>query len=343
MNVNDAGVTGWDIGGVNLKMARARHGRLLIARSLPFEIQRASQRLPAVLRQLAADSDAPAHGPHAVTMTAELSQMFRTKRDGVAFVLDAIGTAFPDAPLHVYTVDGRFVDPASARTAALRVAASNWHATASIVAARWPSAILVDVGSTTTDIIPIAGGTPCSLGTTDPERLVAGELLYLGAVRTPVEAIVHDVPFGGAAAGVSAEGFALAGDVLVWSGDLSPDLYAAPTPDARPVTREFVRDRLARIVCGDRDTVADAAIDAIARHVRDAQIDRTARALTRVRDRHADIGLVVAAGIGACIAMRAAVQCGMAIVDLAESMGVDASRCAPAAAVALLLEKELGR
>ena len=67
-------------------------------------------------------------------MTAELSQAFRTKREGVGFVLDALEAAFPAARLQVYTVDGRFVGPAEARARPLSVGAANWAATASLVA-----------------------------------------------------------------------------------------------------------------------------------------------------------------------------------------------------------------
>ena len=60
-------------------------------------------------------------------------------------------------------------------------------------------ALFVDIGTTTTDIIPIVGGVVVACGRTDPERLASGELLYTGAVRTPVEAIAQHVRVGGAA------------------------------------------------------------------------------------------------------------------------------------------------
>ena len=51
-----------------------------------------------------------------MTMTAELSQAFRTKREGIAFVLDALEAGFPSDSLHVYTVEGGFVSPGGATT-----------------------------------------------------------------------------------------------------------------------------------------------------------------------------------------------------------------------------------
>src|SRR5207302_5231982 len=120
--------------------------------------------------------------------------------------------AFSDGLVRVYAVDGRWLTADEARREPLAIAAANWAAAARLVARSFPNCILIDVGSTTTDIIPIAGGAPAALGRTDPERLREEELVYTGALRTPAEAIAAHVPLGGRSTGVSAEGFALAGD-----------------------------------------------------------------------------------------------------------------------------------
>ncbi|HEY6509936.1 MAG TPA: hydantoinase/oxoprolinase family protein, partial [Vicinamibacterales bacterium] len=224
-------VLGWDIGGVNTKAALVVDGQVAAAEGRPFELQRAPSSLVPVLQNLAATLvpvSSSVHGaplPHAVTMTAELSQMFRSKREGVAFVLDAVGQAFPGADIAVYTVDGRFLSLAAARDEPLAVAAANWAATSRVVASRYPNAILVDTGTTTTDIIPIVGGRVVAEGTTDPDRLASGELVYTGAVRTPTEAMAPYVWIAGRRYGVSAEGFALSADVHVWRGDLASHDY----------------------------------------------------------------------------------------------------------------------
>jgi hypothetical protein len=270
-------------------------------------------------------------------MTAELSQMFRTKREGIAFVLDAVTNAFPSASVHVFAVDGRFLSPADARNEPLAVAASNWAATARIVALDHPDAILIDIGTTTTDVIPIVRGHVAALGTTDPARLASGELVYTGALRTPVEAITQRVPLGASVAGVSAESFALAGDVHVWRGELSPEDYTVTAPDGRPASREFAAERIARVICADREMLDDRAISAIADAVADAQVDLVRYAIAQVCERHPTLQTAVVTGLGAFLAARAARQAGLSVVQLADTLGADGSRCAPAAAVALLL------
>ncbi len=176
-------------------------------------------------------------------------------------------------------------------------------------------AILIDVGTTTTDIIPITSKRVVSIGRTDPDRLLSGELLYVGAVRTPVEAIVHYVPFRDGLAGVSAESFALSGDIHVWRGDLSPEGYTAPTPDSRPTTRDFAGERIARVVCGDRELLDDSDIDRIAAFVADAMIARIAASITRVRKRHPNLETAVIAGHGAFLARAAARRAGLHIAS----------------------------
>ena len=332
---------GWDVGGVNTKAARVVRGELIAAHGRPFELQRAPSLLTPLLRELASELGitGSASTTHAVTMTAELSQAFRTKREGVAFVLDAFASAFPAAHLTVFTVDGRFISPEDARGNPLTVAAANWTATATYVAAHHPDALLIDIGTTTTDIIPIVGGVVVAKGQTDPARLASGELVYTGALRTPVEAMASHVVLNSEAVGVAAEGFALSGDVHVWRGDLDPDDYTVPTPDGRLATREFAGERLARAVCGDREMLDDAAVSAIADALACAQVERIADAIRRIVARHPALTTAVVTGLGAFIAEASARKAGLQVIALADTLGHDGARFAPAAAVALLCEQ----
>jgi (4-(4-[2-(gamma-L-glutamylamino)ethyl]phenoxymethyl)furan-2-yl)methanamine synthase len=344
-------VIGWDIGGVNTKIALVANGRVLAACARPFELQHEPQALRPLLAALAAEMGAESRCPerlggvpscpHAVTMTAELSQMFRTKREGVAFVVDAVERAFPQDGIHVFAVDGRFLSPHDARRDPLAVASANWAATARSIAARYPDALLVDVGTTTTDIIPVVDGTVAARGWTDPDRLASGELVYSGALRTPVEAIVTEVPYGVGAAGVSAEGFALAGDVHIWRGSLGPGDYTVPAPDGRPSTPEFCGERLARVVCADSELIDREAISRIADAIAAAQVARMAGAINRVVARHPSLSTAVVTGLGSFLAAAAAAAAGLTVVHLADERGTAASQHAPAASVALLLEQDL--
>ena len=330
---------GWDIGGVNTKAARVDmegdRPTLTASASEALEMERSSAELVPTLRRLAGRlGGAPA--AHAVTMTAELSQAFRTKREGVGFVLDAVAAAFPGEPVSVYGIEGEFFDPADARERPLEVAAANWAATARFVGQQMPDCLLMDIGTTSSDIIPLVGAGPMTVGRTDPERLLSGELVYTGALRTPVEAVSRAVPLWGGLCPLAAERFALIGDVYLWLGALEADDYTVATPDGRPATREFAGERLARAVCADAEMLDEEAVGTIARALAEAQVLLVAEAVRRARARHPRITTAVVTGLGDFIAEEAARRQGLEVSHLADRIG-DAARTAPAAAVAWLL------
>lgn len=336
-------IVGWDVGGANTKGARFDIiGNGLAPRSvcLPYEVQRDPEGLIPALGEVARQLAVAPADLHAVTMTAELSQAFRTKREGVAFVLDALEDALPDTGFHVYTVDGRFVRPAEARAHPLAVAAANWTATANFVARSFPTCVVIDIGTTTSDLIPIVRGSLAAQGFTDPERLLSGELIYTGALRTPAEAVAPRVPLWGGSATISADGFALIGDAHLWLGHLQPEDYTCRTPDGRAPTRESSGERLARTVCADREILHESDIDAIATALASAQVSSLVASLERIQQRFPEITTAVVTGLGDFIAADAARTAGLAVTPLAERLG-PASRTAPAAAVAWLLWQTL--
>ena len=305
-----------DIGGANTKAARWQNGSLRTV-SRPFEIWRDREALSAVLREVAA-----AAGPAdavAITMTAELSDAFRTKREGVAFVLDAAEAALGE--LSVLTVAGELVPVAEARTRPWDVAAANWMATALGVASKHPDALLIDVGSTTADVIPIVAGRVAATGRNDLERLQAGELVYTGVLRTNLAAIAREVPVRDGWSPVASELFAISADVHLVLGCL--EAYDCPTPDGRPATVEFARERIARLVCADTEQLDAAEIDAIAAFLHDEQVRQIEAAARRAPE-----APVVVAGSGAHLAREVAVRLGRAVIDTAWG---------PAAALATLL------
>ena len=269
-----------DIGGANTKAAWLQDGSLRTV-SRPFEIWRDRDALSTVLRELAAEAG-PADAV-AITMTAELSDAFRTKREGVAFVLDAAEAALGE--LSVLTVTGELVPVAAARTRPWDVAAANWVATALAVADAHRDALLIDVGSTTTDVIPIAGGRIAATGRNDLERLLAGELVYTGALRTNLAAIAPRVPVRGEWCPVSSESFAISADVHLVLGHLQPEAYDCPTPDGRPATVAFARERIARLVCSDLEQLDASEVDAIATFLHAEQLRQIEDAARRVRRR----------------------------------------------------------
>lgn len=301
-------IVGWDIGGVHTKAAWGGNAGKGPPRtvSLPFEIWREPERLPQVLEEALAALAVSSPDAMAVTMTAELSDVFRHRSQGVWFVLDAVEASFPDVPTYLLDLDGRWATVAEARERPLDFAAVNWLASALYVAQHAPDCLLVDVGSTTTDLIPIRDGRVVSRGRTDAQRLAAGELVYTGVVRTNPNTLADWVPLGGTRCPLAAEYFAVMGDVHLILGHLPAEAYDSPTPDGRGKTLADARGRLARLVCADEQVLTPAEIDLLARHLYERQLAQIEDALLQVLSRFPGKQLpLVPVGVGAFMVREA--------------------------------------
>ena len=266
-----------DVGGANIKAAHSS-GQ---ARTLPFELWKRPDELADVLNAFGATF--PPLERLAVTMTAELCDCYPTKAVGVNAVLDAVASAFGDHPTRVWAVDGQFHDDAEARARPDLVAAANWLALATLAARLVPTGggILIDIGTTTTDLIPVRDGQPAARGRTDTERLQSGELVYAGVRRTPIHALATELPFRGVATGLAAELFASTLDVYLTLGDVPSDSKDLSTADGRPATADAARDRLARMVGADRDGFSADDAFAFAQAADDALLKRLEAAARR--------------------------------------------------------------
>lgn len=330
--------TGWDIGGANLKAVRLSREGLQVVQQ-PFAVWQRRDELAEALARIAAELGPAAYA--AVTITAELSDAFRTKREGITFVLDALRAALPTTELNIFGLDGKFHPPATAYEQPMLVAAANWLATALLVARDLADCLLVDIGSTSTDITPIGGGRVLAEGRNDPERLVRGELLYTGATRTPICAIVPRVPLWGGWCPVAAELFATTQDVYLLLGHLSAEQCSNPSADGRPATPEYAAERLARVVCADTELLSQAEVQAMARYIAAEQVQQIAGAMAQVLSRVKVAGPVAGVGAGAFLAEAAAARLGLNYLRPAALASGAASIAAPAVAVALLLSEQI--
>jgi probable H4MPT-linked C1 transfer pathway protein len=332
-----------DIGGANIKAAH-ESGQ---ARTLPFELWKRPDDLSEVITRLAATL--PPSGRVALTMTAELCDCYPTKVVGVNAVLDATLNAFRGRPVHVWGTDRTFHDEQAIRRDPLIAAAANWLALADVSARLIPDGpgILIDIGTTTTDLIPLQGGHAAALGRTDTERLQTGELVYAGIRRTPLCALATELPFRGTATGLAAEFFASTLDVYLTLRELPPDPKDHSTADGRPATAEAARDRLARMIGADRDGFSNEDAEAFAWAADECLLGR----LTAAAERAClpTVGrpeAAVISGSGGFVAQRLArrvIEPGGPIVSLDQAWGPIASSSGCAYALLVLAQEQLGK
>ena len=271
-------IAGIDIGGANLKFVlvrpRSASTSLPVDRSGLVDIQITNEfafpfwtdhrELVAKLEQIH-ESLGSIDGL-AVTMTAELADCFENKRQGVHYIVDAVESAFPKTVCRFYTTTGELIDAKLAKQNWALTAASNWHASAWYLFYQHQlrDGFLVDIGSTTCDIIPVQDGLPVSPGQTDFDRLRNRQLVYAGIGRTAVCSLIDSVQLASGEITIARELFATVADAMIWTNRLPPEPDSHRSADQRPLTRLACRSRLCRMLCVDDHDLQDEQVTAIA-------------------------------------------------------------------------------
>jgi len=333
-------VIGWDIGGVHLKAARAEGGRITKAAQYASPLRGGTALLQQAFAQARADMGSA--DCNVVTMTGELADTFASRQEGVERLANLAAREL--GAVSIYAGPAGWVGPEQARGHSLEIASANWHACAALIARKGKDALFIDLGSTTTDVVPIVGGKVAARGYTDSQRLAAGELIYTGLVRGFVMATASYAPFRGAWTRLVNENFATMADVHRILGTLPDGVDLMATADGRDKTIAASRVRLARMVGSDAAGGEDATWSALARWFAEAQLRAIADAVTLVMSNGAvpSNTLIVGAGIGLSVIEEIARRLGRPYVtfdellDAAPEIGVAACHCAPAAALAAL-------
>ena len=333
-------VIGWDIGGVHLKAARAENGRITRVGQYASPLRSGTERLLQAFAE--ARKEMGGADRHIVTMTGELADTFASRLDGVEHL--AVLAERELGAVSIYAGPAGCVRPQDAHKYYADIASANWHACATLVARKCSSALVIDLGSTTTDIIPIFAGKPAARGYTDAQRLAAGELVYTGIVRGFVMATDCRVPFRGTWMPLVNENFATMADVHRILGTLPAGVDLMPTADGRDKTIAASRARLARMLGADAEDADGEAWHLVARWFAEAQTRSICDAASLVlssRDLSPTI-TIVAAGIGRTLVEEIARRLGCACIgfdelcDVVPDARAAARHCAPAVALALL-------
>ncbi|NVM18488.1 MAG: H4MPT-linked C1 transfer pathway protein [Candidatus Lokiarchaeota archaeon] len=208
----------------------------------------------------------------AITITAELSDAFQTKQEGIFTILNALDQVFEKGKLFFVNNKKEFISFNQAKTDPISVAAANWVSTSLFLGRYVPNCVLIDAGSTTIDIIPILNSVPVAKGENDIERIISHELVYTGGLRATIPSITHFVPYKGKMVRISFEKFALISDVHRVLKNISEAEYINDTADNRSKSLNNCYARLARMICMDLDSISIKDLDLIAQYIYNKQI-----------------------------------------------------------------------
>ena len=334
---------GWDIGGAHLKAACVKQNVLSSIVQVSCPLWKGNDELNKAWKSNETVLSAGEKTEHVVTMTGELADCFLDRKDGVEKIITTVAQHL-QKDFKVYAGNSGFLDANDAVSHADKVASANWHATAAYLGKSIGAGVLIDIGSTTTDIVPFnpMGATTCA--ESDYNRLCAGELVYTGVVRTPVMALADAVQVNGESFPLVAEFFATTADVYRVLGQLIEETDQYPTCDGSTKTPAASARRLARMFGCDLGDADDWTVHAHA--LAKCQMHKIKSAYTKVL--HAgqidSDTPIVGAGAGRFLACDLAHHIGQPYIDFAdlfETVHSDDVRlvgdCASAVSVALLM------
>lgn len=334
MDSNSSPTLGIDIGGANLKYANTNGDSLAVEFQLWL-------RPDELAKQIAGDlAKFPQTDRVVATMTGELADCFLDRRVGVCHIVEHLEQATKHQGLReplFYDVDGRFLSSAQAIENVDSVAAANWHALASFVARDFAiqigdSALLVDIGSTTTDLIPLRNQGVATTSRTDYQRLAEGSLVYLGASRTAVCALVNHLVHDGQTVPAIREVFATMDDVRLLLGYQDQSLSDHGTADGNPRDIFHASNRMARMIGLDHRSVSIESARELA-----GQVHAQASRLIHNSIKQLEVGkTVIISGHANDLVVPLADE--FDIILLSSLLDASLSRCAPAYAVAKLLD-----
>lgn len=355
-------VIGWDIGGAHAKACLMQDGRVLDVAQWACPLWQGLEHLERALASALERWPSMGQARHAVTMTGEMVDLFEHREEGVQRIASLLSTSLSsEAPSAVQFFAGDAGWCGAERVASVweQIASANWLATAEHAAREHGDGVLVDIGSTTTDLIAFQGGRVVTAARSDVQRLATGELVYQGVVRTPLCALAPRIGWHGTALNVMNEYFATVADVYRLTAELNPahDLY--PSADNAPKDLAATRKRLARMIGMDARDASDADWLAFAHAWRAAQVAELGGQLRRVIELHRlpHTAVVVSAGCGDFLVpdvlthagggTRRCLSYGSDLARIAPdapdaaAVAAWAQVCAPSVAVATLLDKEL--
>ena len=341
--MNISNFLGWDIGGAHLKIANvSNNGVILSVEQYPTPLWKGLSILKNTFRS--AIKKMPNEGQsHALTMTAELSDIFRNRQEGVNSIIKLCHEIF-GRNIAFYTMKHGLKKINKKEIDFNQIASANWHASSTYVASLIDSGLFIDVGSTTTDIIPFYEKRIRARGINDQSRLRYDELIYTGVIRTPIMTLSSKVIFNGELQNIVNENFATTADIYRILGYLNEFDDLMETADGEDKSIPSSIRRLARVLGTDSNiSHNEKHWHDLAKYFHEAQLEVLTNAiekalLTLPKKKH----VLVSAGVGHFLVKIIAKRLNIPCLNFSELFDCNLSSrhnsniCAPAVAIAHL-------
>lgn len=334
---------GWDIGGAHLKVASVNaKGKVEFVEQFATPLWQGLEKLedefPKVVNKISRGALS-----HALTMTAELVDIFPNRLEGIEGLLKICEENL-SKEIKLYESKQGLLKINDARKELSNIASANWHASAAFTASKAKTGLFIDIGSTTTDIIPFSNNKVIARGSDDQSRLRFDELLYTGVIRTSLMSLTRRVAFNGEWQTLAAEHFSTTADVYRILGELKDDDDLMDTADGNFKDIESSINRLARML--GTDAISSKNKDCwyqVAEYFAEKQLQMITNSVLRVLSYSLEKEqTLIGAGVGRFLIKKLAARLNLPYIEFSELFDINSELehkcniCAPAVALAQL-------
>ncbi len=341
--MSNSNYIGWDIGGAHLKVACINEtGKLEFVEQFASPLWKGINQLEELFPETITRLPQGVHS-HAFTVTAELVDVFSNRQEGMNVLIDVCEKKL-GSDISLYATDDGLLALNIARKKINQIASANWHASAAYTASLIKSGLFIDVGSTTTDIIPINDNKLVNRGFDDQSRLRFDEMVYMGVIRTSLMSLTNKVPFNGEWQNIAAENFATTADVYRILSMITESDDLMETADGKSKDINGSIRRLARMLGTDSSASnIDQCWYKVAKYFEETQLQLLTNSVLRVLSASTNSDQkIVGAGAGRFLIKKIAKRLNIPYVEFSDLCDSESELqhkcnvCAPAVAIAQL-------
>lgn len=256
-----------------------------------------------------------------VTQTVSANRrLFSSFKEGTHYLVDTTERLFKN--VQYVGLPCRLYSSKEAKKHYLRVACRNWVATCYLVSSYlklFENGLVIDCGTTSTDIVPVVQQNPVTLEDHDQAytRLRTGELLWSGLYNTHIASLQNTVVLDDEEFTIKSTMRTMSYDVYIVLKLVTPEalvaMYGGVAEEVSSISYESSVDKILDLIAADRDVLTVKDAKKIAEFLAEKQREKTEKAIKKVlsgvkKKYKVDIGTVSIVGAGKDIILREALK-----------------------------------
>ena len=263
---------GWDIGGAHTKYTILKSNSMLLTSKInSLHLWKSLTPLQSIIKNIYFKYGDRYKIVNAISMSGEMCDIFDTRKQGVEKILSLFNCKLFDNYIYTST---HGVIPIQKYGNYQSVASMNWHIIANYLKSFYKNIIAIDLGSTTTDFILIKNSKCINKRIDDYTGLSSSELLYTGALRTPVFSVLKNIKYKNQSYNLIPEFYATMGDIYRLLGIISIKDDYSDTADGRSKSKKNSLVRISRSLGIDYTVNHSQLIMSISKKIMSEHLDQ---------------------------------------------------------------------